>query len=172
MKLVLNTVAMSLTSIFLMTILTLGITKLHAQNVDVKPKMTQQELKQSQQELVSIFFAAAKTGQNEVVKEFLSHGFPVDVKNNQGFTPLMMAAYYGHQNVVSTLLSHGADRCVRDNKGHTALMGAIVKAEWSIAKQLRKVDCDVNAKKTNQMTAEEFARYFGQEEKLKKLTEK
>lgn len=172
MKLVLNTVVMSLTSIFLMTILTLGITKLHAKDVEVKSEVTQQSLKQSQQELIDIFFAAAKTGQNEVIKEFLNHGFPVDVKNYQGFTPLMMAAYYGHQNVVTSLLAHGADRCLRDNKGHTALMGAIVKAEWSIAKQLRKVDCDVNAKKSNQLTAEEFAKYFGQEEKFKKLAEK
>lgn len=172
MKLMLNTIAMSLTSIFLMTILTLGITKLHAQSIETKLEPSQQSLKQSQQELIDMFFAAAKTGQQDVVSTFLSHGFPVDVKNAQGFTPLMMAAYYGHQNVVTSLLSYGADRCLRDHKGHTALMGAIVKAEWSIAKQLRKIDCDVNAKKNNQMTAEEFAQYFGQEEKFKQLTEK
>ncbi len=35
----------------------------------------------SQQELIDIFFAAAKTGNQEVINEFLKHGFPVDVRN-------------------------------------------------------------------------------------------
>ena len=78
----------------------------------------------SQQELVDLFFAAAKTGNEEVINEFLKYGFPVDVRNKDGYTPLMMAAYYGHQNIVTTLISYGADRCARDNKGNTALMGA------------------------------------------------
>ena len=82
-----------------------------------------------------------------------------------------MAAYYGHQEVVTTLLAKGADRCARDHKGNTALMGAIFKLEWSIAKQLRQVDCDANAAKTGQKTTAEFAKIIGQEEKLKQMTE-
>ncbi len=35
----------------------------------------------SQQELIDIFFAAARTGNQEVINEFLKHGFPVDVRN-------------------------------------------------------------------------------------------
>ena len=110
-----------------------------------------------------------KTGNHEVVQEFLNHGFPVDVRNSAGYTALMMATYYGHQDIVTSLIEHGANRCERDLKGNTALMGAIVKAEWSIAKQLRKVDCDVDAKKTGQKTATEFAKMFGQEQKLMQL---
>ena len=67
----------------------------------------------SQQELVNLFFAAAKVGNSEVINEFLKHGFPVDVRNKDGYTPLMMATYYGHQEIVSSLLKHGADRCAR-----------------------------------------------------------
>ena len=145
----------------------LSLSTLHVQAADSVPT---QVSKQSNQELVDIFFAAARSGNIEVIQEFLIHGFPVDIKNQAGFTPLMMATYYGHQNIVTTLLEFGANRCERDNKGHTALMGAIVKAEWSIAKQLKKVDCDIDAKKTGQLTAEEFAIVFGQEDKLKKLT--
>ncbi len=123
----------------------------------------------SQQELIDLFFAAAKTGNEEVINEFLKYGFPVDVRNKDGYTPLMMAAYYGHQNIVATLIGKGADRCARDNKGNTALMGAMFKLEWSIVKQLRKTDCDVNAKQTGQKTVEQFAKIIGQDEKLKKL---
>ena len=125
----------------------------------------------SQQELIDLFIAAAKMGNQEVITEFLKHGFPVDVRNRAGYTALMMAAYYGHQEVVTTLLAKGADRCARDHKGNTALMGAIFKLEWSIAKQLRQVDCDANAVKTGQKTTAEFAKIIGQEEKLKQMTE-
>ena len=123
----------------------------------------------SQQELIALFFAAAKTGNDEVINEFLKHGFPVDIRNADGYTPLMMAAYYGHQSIVTTLLKHGADRCARDNKGNTALMGALFKMEWAVAKQLRQVDCDANAKKTGQKTTAEFAKVIGQEKQLQKI---
>lgn len=123
----------------------------------------------SQQELVDLFFAAAKTGNEEVINEFLKYGFPVDVRNHDGYTPLMMATYYGHQPIVTTLLKYGADRCARDNKGNTALMGALFKMEFSIAKQLRQVDCDANAKKTGQKTTAEFAKVIGQEKQLQQI---
>ena len=123
----------------------------------------------SQQELIDIFFAAAKTGNEEVINEFLKHGFPVDVRNASGFTPLMMAAYYGHQGIVTSLLAYGADRCARDSKGNTALMGALFKMEFSIAKQLRKVDCDAAADQSGQKTAAEFAEVIGQEKQLQQI---
>jgi uncharacterized protein len=91
------------------------------------------------------------------------------VRNHDGYTPLMMASYYGHQSIVSTLLKHGADRCARDNKGNTALMGALFKMEFSVAKQLRQVDCDANAKKTGQKTTAEFAKVIGQEKQLQQI---
>lgn len=167
MKVVLQGLMMSVLSIVLITVLSLGITQLYAKESN---SGVQQQLP-SQKELVDLFFAAARTGNNEVISEFLKHGFPVDVKNHAGFTPLMMATYYGHQPVVTTLIAHGANRCERDNKGHTALMGAIVKAEWAIARQLRKVDCDVNAKQNGLLTTEEFAQVFGQDQQLKKMLE-
>ncbi|MGQ0476158.1 MULTISPECIES: ankyrin repeat domain-containing protein [Acinetobacter] len=123
----------------------------------------------SQQELIDLFFAAAKIGNSEVINEFLKHGFPVDVRNQDGYTPLMMATYYGHQGIVTTLLTKGADRCARDNRGNTALMGALFKMEFSIAKQLRQVDCDAQAKKTGQKTTAEFAKVIGQEKQLQKI---
>ncbi|TCB49451.1 ankyrin repeat domain-containing protein [Acinetobacter sp. ANC 4779] len=159
---------MAMSSILLMTVLTLGMTKLHAQET---VQVAQQQTVNSQQELLDIFFAAAKTGQQEVIDEFLKHGFPVDVRNTANYTPLMMAAYYGHQDTVTTLLKYGADRCARDSKGNTALMGAMFKLEWAIVKQLRQVDCDRNAKQTGQKTAAEFAKVIGQEKQLKKILE-
>ncbi len=167
MKELLKGLMMSLASILIITGLSLGITKLHAEEV-----ATQQSTIASaqQKELVDLFFAAAKTGQLEVIDEFLNHDFPVDIRNDANYTALMMASYYGQQPVVASLLKHGANRCLRDSKGHTALMGAIVKAEWAIAKQLRKEDCDKNAKQNHELTVEEFAKVFGQEEKLREIS--
>lgn len=157
---------MSLASTLLITVLSLGITELYAQ-VPETQQVTSNE--QSQNELIELYFAAAKSGNNEVVQEFLNNGFPVDIRNGAGYTALIIATYYGHQAVVSNLLEHGADRCLRDRKGNTALMGAIFKLEWSIAKQLRKIDCDVGMEQTGHKTVAAFAKVVGQDENLQKL---
>ena len=119
------------------------------------------------QELTDYFFAAAKVGEIEVLSEFLNHGFPVDLRNHQSYTALMMATYHGHKEAVDLLLKHNANACLKDKRGHTAMMGAIVKAEWSIAKLLYKEDC-TEAHSTGK-TLEQFAKVFGQTNKLKAL---
>lgn len=143
-----------------------------AEHQDISPAQSGASVQMnSQQELTSLFMAAAKTGNQDVLHEFLKNGFPVDARNAQGYTALMMAAYYGQSESVSTLLGYGADRCLRDGKGNTALMGALFKMEFSIAKQLRKVDCDANAKAPGQKTAAEFAQVIGQEKQLQQIIE-
>ncbi|WP_333975745.1 ankyrin repeat domain-containing protein [Acinetobacter colistiniresistens] len=121
------------------------------------------------EEVIELFFSAAKVGNTEVLQEFLKHGFPIDIQDHSGYTALMMASYYGQKEAVQLLLDQNANRCIRDKRGHTALMGAIVKAEWSIAKQLRRVDCDTHAAKTGQLTAEQFAIEFGQLKRLQEI---
>lgn len=123
------------------------------------------------------FFAAARSGETAVLQEFIQAGFPVDLKNEASYTALMIAAYQGQANAVNLLLKAGADACIRDKRGHTALMGAMIKAEWQIAKQLYAIDCDqgTNTQATDaitdksQMTAAQFAEKFGQSEKFKAL---
>jgi uncharacterized protein len=142
----------------------------HTQDVSPEKSSASHQVT-SQQELVNIFFAAAKIGNQDVIDEFLKHGFPVDVRNSDGYTPLMMATYHGHQAIVTSLLKYGADRCARDKRGNTALMGALFKMEFAIAKQLRQVDCDASAQKAGQKTTAEFAKVIGQEAQLKKIIE-
>lgn len=129
------------------------------------------------QQLTSYFFAAARTGDTLVLHEFLQQGFPVNQRNNQSYTALMVATYAGQQAAVEVLLKQGADACLRDKRGHTAMMGAIVKAEWSIGKILYPIDCkedssvDAKAPVTDKekMTVAQFAEVFGQSEKLQQL---
>lgn len=132
------------------------------------------------QQLQRYFFAAARTGEQAVLQEFLSAGYPVNTRNEQSYTALMIAAYAGQAQAVAQLLQAGADACLRDKRGHTALMGAMIKAEWDIARTLYNIDCDKEntAKVTdvvtdkNQMTAAQFAQVFGQSEKFKALNER
>ena len=119
------------------------------------------------EQLVNYYFSAAKTGQTEVIEEFVQNGFPINLANDMSYTALMMATYYGHTQTVERLLALGADACLRDKRGNTAMMGAIVKAEWGIAKKLYNHTC--KEKKSNQKTVEQFAAVFGQTEKLKAL---
>jgi hypothetical protein len=119
------------------------------------------------EQLIDYYFSAAKTGQTEVIEEFVNHGFPINQRNNMSYTALMMATYYGHTQTVDRLLALGANACLRDKRGNTAMMGAIVKAEWGIAKKLYSHTCKEGG--SNQKTVEQFAAVFGQTERLQAL---
>jgi ankyrin repeat protein len=128
-------------------------------------------------QLQQYFFAAARSGEVEVLQYFVAAGYPVNEANPQSYTALMVAAYSGQAEAVQLLLDAGADACVRDKRGHTALMGAMIKAEWAIARTLHAVDCDADnpaqasdvvVDKT-QMTAAQFAQIFGQSDKFNAL---
>lgn len=119
------------------------------------------------EQLVNYYFSAAKTGQTDVIEEFVNNGFPINLTNKKSYTALMMATYYGHTQTVDRLLALGADACIRDKRGNTAMMGAIVKAEWAIAKKLYHHTC--KASNSNQKTVEQFAEKFGQTDKLNAL---
>lgn len=68
----------------------------------------------------------------------LSNGLGVNVTNQDGFTPLHMAALHGHADLVSLLLKHGAnigqknaDRAVplhlACQSGHTQVNGVLLR---------------------------------------------
>lgn len=137
--------------------------------ITATPKVKSADLQLQRQQLTDYFFAAARMGNDDVLTEFLQAGFPVNLQNNESYTALMVATYYGHAGTVNLLLSHGADACIRDKRDHTAMMGAIVKAEWAIARTLYRIDCDKQAPQPGMKTVEEFAEVFGQGEKLTAL---
>src|SRR5437867_6662710 len=63
---------------------------------------------------------AARKGQSERVAQLLGKGAPVDAKDKNGRTPLMLAAQHGHAEVAKLLLAKGADTNARDRQGWTA----------------------------------------------------
>lgn len=61
-----------------------------------------------------------EAGKVELVPLFVGAGIPVDVRDDQGHTPLMFAAYNGLNQVVRALLEAGANPDIRDSRGRTA----------------------------------------------------
>lgn len=112
--------------------------------------------------LVDYFFAAARTGDITVLEHFLDAGFPIDQRNSQTYTALMVAAYNGQEAATDLLLEHGANACLQDKRGNTAMMGAVIKAEFNIVKRLYAKECDASLTNNAGMTLTEFARYWGQ----------
>lgn len=121
--------------------------------------------------LLAYYFAAARTNDKEVIKQFVSAGIPIDSYNNKGYTALMIATYYGNKNTVDSLLNLGANSCLEDKRGNTALMAAIFRGEFSIAKTLVSLDCDNTHTNKAGQTAEQFAQTFGQQKILDLLAQ-
>ncbi|KIP71102.1 ankyrin [Vibrio harveyi] len=127
------------------------------------------ELEEEYQSLVELFFDAARIGNNEVVDTFVSQGFPIDQRNTQSYTALMVAAYQGHRETVRLLLDSGANACLQDKRGNTALMGALIKREIGIAKDLYQAGCSAELRNKAGLNLKEFAEIYGQSNVLKSL---
>ncbi|PMG43817.1 hypothetical protein BCU90_05665 [Vibrio lentus] len=128
------------------------------------------KLEEKYQSLVGLFFDATRIGNNEVIDAFVSQGFPVDQRNNQSYTALMVAAYQGNRETVRLLLDSGANACLQDKRGNTALMGALIKREISIAKDLYQAECSPELRNKAGLNLKEFAEIYGQSNVLKSLS--
>lgn len=127
------------------------------------------KLEQEYQTLVALFFDAVRVGNNEVVETFVSSGFPIDQRNHQSYTALMVAAYQGNRDTVRLLLDSGANACLQDKRGNTAIMGALLKREISIAKDLYEADCSPELRNKAGLSLKEFAEIYGQSAVLQSL---
>ncbi|TOM83964.1 ankyrin repeat domain-containing protein [Vibrio parahaemolyticus] len=129
---------------------------------------SQDKLETQYQSLVELFFDAARIGNNEVVETFVSQGFPIDHRNNESYTALMVAAYQGNKDTVRLLLDSGANACLQDKRGNTAL----IKREISIAKDLYQAECSPDLRNKAGLDLKTFAEIYGQSEVLKSLQNK
>ena len=70
--------------------------------------------------LANSFVRAGARKHVDIMQAFLDHGMNIDVKNRNGWTPLMNASYYRHKDIVQLLLDHNADIDLKNNEGETA----------------------------------------------------
>jgi len=106
---------------------------------------------------------ACTIGYPKVVECLLksSHGAEVDVKDDDGMTPLMHASISGNSEVVDLLLLWGALIDDKDNNGRTALMWASEKGMKKASKVLMKSGACVRAKDKEGNTALHLAAIEG-----------
>jgi ankyrin repeat protein len=90
-----------------------------------------------------------------VAQLLIDEGADVNVKDADGFTPLMIAIVSGNENIVKVLIDEGADVNAKEAKGFTPLMIAIVSGNENIVKVLLsspKIDVNMGDGKEGALT--------------------
>ncbi|CAM9576495.1 unnamed protein product [Ectocarpus fasciculatus] len=77
----------------------------------------------------------------------------VDQRDNDGYTPLIVAAQEGHHNVVRVLLTHGAQTSMASYAGCTALIMAAIHGQPVVAMALLDAGAEVDRSDLNGCTA-------------------
>lgn len=73
------------------------------------------------------FITQIKEGQLQNVQFLLAKGADVNVQNDRGQTPLMVAASFGHEDITRVLLEYGAKINTHCHDGQTALIAAAIR---------------------------------------------
>ena len=82
-----------------------------------------------------------------VAAALLDHKAEVDARDDNGMTPLLVAALSGHREIAALLLDHGADREARDSAGGaTPLYQAAAWGRTGVVELLIGRGADVNAR--------------------------
>ena len=133
------------------------------------PLKSPQEIRQH---LADYLFEAARIGEDNIIREFALSHYDLNVRDEKGYSALILAAYHGHSSTVDLLIKNKADPCAKDNNGNTALMGALFKGELSIARKLATADCDPDLRNNAGQTAAMYAAVFGRVEILQQLKDR
>lgn len=125
-----------------------------------------------EQRLRDHFLDAARRGDGMMLKEFIRAGYNLDVRDDKGYTGLILAAYHGQRETVELLLEAGADPCAQDQRGNTALMGAVFKGELRIARRLLDAECNPDQRNASGQTAAMYAAMFQRNDLLETLMDR
>lgn len=81
----------------------------------------------------------------EVANLLIDAGADVNLKNDSGSSPLMVASTYGKKELISKLIEKGADVNAQNNGGDTALIQASYSSNLDAVVELINAKADVNA---------------------------
>ena len=103
------------------------------------------------------------------MKLLLDSGADKDKANENGWTPLYIAASYGHDQIVKLLLDVGVDINKADNDGWTPLITAVYNGHERCVVSLWKAGADIYKETKNGLTALSLAAKKGHDEIVKLL---
>jgi ankyrin repeat protein len=95
--------------------------------------------------VVELALHFAREGMTDELAGFVDHGLPVDVRDTDGNSPLMLAAYHGHASTVRMLIERGADVDLRNHRDQSPVAGAIFKGEDEVVRLLVAAGADLDA---------------------------
>jgi hypothetical protein len=104
---------------------------------------------------------SVERGDMRTARLLLTAGVSPNVKNDQGWTPLMFAARGGQQDLARLLIAHGASVNAKNKRGGTALMLAALNNHVSMAETLLSKGAHINAKNSQGWTALTYASWKG-----------
>jgi len=96
-------------------------------------------------EAIAAFAAAAYSNDTQQVSAAIKNGMPVDQKDENGNTALMLASFDGHIETMQVLIGAGADINLRDSNGRTALMFAASGPFPAAVRLLLEKGAEINA---------------------------
>src|SRR5690606_18612368 len=97
---------------------------------------TQDEVDRQALAMVHEAFDHARAGASEALEALLERGVPVDVRNGNGDSLLMLAAYHGHPTTTRLLLQRGANPELRNLRNQTPLQGVAFQGNLEVAELL------------------------------------
>jgi hypothetical protein len=107
-------------------------------------------------------FAAVASRDLPALASLVERGANVNVINDAGQTPLMVAAMQPKgEKLIDLLINLGADLRARDKMGKTALMYAVAKGELENANQLLQLGLDPDIRDNGGKTALDYAKVGG-----------
>lgn len=91
------------------------------------------------------FLKAVENEHSEAIHIFLSAGIDLEVKDERGWTPLMIAAANGKEKLTQLLIHSGARLTARDVNGFTPLHWAAFKGMSNVVQLLLSKEVDIDS---------------------------
>lgn len=118
---------------------------------------------QQQEQLLAIMMDHARAGEFDALAQAYDRGYPLDVRDGDGNTALMLAAYNGHVETVEMLIARGADVNIPNSRNQSPIAGAIFKGEEEVVRVLKQAGADLDS---GTPSARETAKLFGKTDLL------
>jgi uncharacterized protein len=112
---------------------------------------------------------AMGSGARAVAEALIMRGAQVNAADDDGRTPLLMAAIQGDGSLVRVLLEHGATLNAHDEDGWTPLLGAVANGHTPVVRLLLQHGAETNARDNEGKTVLDHAMATGHHELIRLL---